>query len=402
MLLESVRLALLSVVRNKMRSFLTLLGVIIGVAAVIALLTIGGGAREKIRSEMAGLGSRLIFVFAGMPTDPSMPAVATARALTNTHLLSLEKTIGPYGIVAGHAETRLRVSYGARGLSGQILGVSHAYFGLRDWSLKRGRLPTAVELASNASICVVGSKVSEALFGVENPIGARIRLGSSHCRIVGELSARGASFSGDQDTIVMMPLGLFQTRISGKNDVEQILINAPSEASIPPLKAKVAEEMRRLRRIAPGRNDDFQVEDMAEYMRQASSIIGNVTAILGAIAAISLLVGGIGIMNIMLVSVTERTREIGIRMAIGARQRDILVQFLTEASVLSLLGGVIGIGIGLGIAWVVTALMNVDFVPSLAAITAIATVSMLIGIVFGFFPALRGARLDPIDALRHE
>ncbi len=200
----------------------------------------------------------------------------------------------------------------------------------------------------------------------------------------------------------MMPLGLFQTRISGKNDVEQILINAPSEASIPTLKAKVAEEMRRLRRIAPGRNDDFQVEDMAEYMRQASSIIGNVTAILGAIAAISLLVGGIGIMNIMLVSVTERTREIGIRMAIGARQRDILVQFLTEASVLSLLGGVIGIGIGLGIAWVVTALMNVDFVPSLAAITAIATVSMLIGIVFGFFPALRGARLDPIDALRHE
>ncbi|MFC5585696.1 ABC transporter permease [Nitratireductor kimnyeongensis] len=402
MLLESVHLALLSIARNKMRSLLTLLGVIIGVAAVISLLTIGGGARERIRSEMAGLGSRLIFVFAGVPPDPSVPAGVKARALTNMHLINLERSVSEYAIVAGYAETPLRISYGARGLPGRLLGVSRAYFALREWPLRRGRLPTPLELASNASICVVGSKVSEALFGIENPVGARIRLGPSHCRVVGELSDRGASFSGDQDTIVMMPLGLFQTRISGKNEVDQILINAPNEASIPGLKTKVAEEMRPLRRIVPGQNDDFQVEDMAEYMRQASSIIGNVTAILGAIAAISLLVGGIGIMNIMLVSVTERTREIGIRMAIGARQRDILVQFLTEASVLSLLGGLIGIGTGLAIAWAVTAFMNVDFVPSLAAIAAIAAVSMLIGIVFGFFPALRGARLDPIEALRHE
>ncbi|WP_292896330.1 ABC transporter permease [Nitratireductor sp.] len=402
MLLESVHLALLSIARNKMRSLLTLLGVIIGVAAVIALLTIGGGAREKIRAEMAGFGSRLIFVFAGMPPDPSAPAMARARALTNTHLINMEKAISRYATVAANAETRLRVSYGARGLSAQLRGVSKSYFALRDWPLTRGRLPTAPELASNASICVVGSRVSEALFGMENPVGARIRIGQTHCRVIGQLSDRGASFSGDQDILVMMPLGLFQTRISGKNEIEQILINAPSEASIPLLKTKVREEMRRLRRIAPGRSDDFQVEDMAEYMRQASSIIGNVTAILGAIAAISLLVGGIGIMNIMLVSVTERTREIGIRMAIGARQRDILLQFLTEASVLSLLGGLIGIGFGLAIAWAGTTLMNVDFVPSLAAIAAIAAVSAIIGIVFGFFPALRGARLDPIEALRHE
>ena len=402
MFLESVRLALRSIARNKMRSLLTLLGVIIGVAAVIALLTIGGGAREQIRAEMAGQGSRLIFVFAGMVRDPASPAEIEVQPLTNENLMNLDKSIGQHATIAAQAETRLRVSYGARGLSAQIRGVSESYFTLREWTLKRGRLLSPLEVASHAGTCVIGSKVAKALFGTENPIGARIRIGRPHCRVVGELAPRGASFAGEQDTLALIPLGLFQTRISGRNELAQILINAPSEAAVAPLKVRVAEEMRRLRRIAPGRNDDFQVDDMAEYMRQAGSIIGNVTAILGAIAAISLLVGGIGIMNIMLVSVTERTREIGIRMAIGARQRDILVQFLTEASVLSLIGGLLGIGLGLAIAWVVTTFMNVSFVPSLTAISAIAAVSVMIGIVFGFFPALRGARLDPIDALRHE
>ncbi len=402
MLMQSILLALRSIARNKLRSLLTLLGVIIGVAAVIALLTIGGGAREHINAGMANMGSRLIFVFAGERPDPSAPVINDAKPLTNAHFNGLEKAIGSQVIVAAVATTSMRASFGARSVSAQVTGASENHFLQREWKLGRGRLFSPVEAESSASVCVIGSQVSKALFGQESALSARIRIGPAHCRVVGELSARGSSFSGQQDMQVYVPLGLFQTRLSGKTEINEILINAPNQAAIEPLKAQITQEMRNLRRIGPGRNDDFQVDDMAEYIEQTNALVGSITAFLSAIAAISLLVGGIGIMNIMLVSVTERTREIGIRMAIGARQRDILVQFLTEASVLSLLGGLTGIALGLAIAWGVTTLMGVHFAPGLADIAAITAISIAIGIVFGFFPALRGARLDPIEALRHE
>ncbi|WP_367718626.1 ABC transporter permease [Nitratireductor sp. GISD-1A_MAKvit] len=400
--LQSAHIALLSIARNKMRSLLTLLGVIIGVAAVIALLTIGNGAKEKIRAEMAHMGGQIIFVFAGALPDPSRVQAGPPAPLLNQHFRSLQKALHVDATVAAEATGQKRASYGSRGLVATVTGVSGSYFNMRDWSLRRGRLPSFEELENGVANCVIGSAVAQRIFAHENPIGARIRVGPVGCTIVGELTAKGASFTGSLDTVVLVPLRLFQTRLSGNTQIDQILVKAPGHIDTATLKDRMKNTLRQLRRIAHDRADDFQIEDMAELIRQTSGVIANVTAFLSAIAGISLLVGGIGIMNIMLVSVTERTREIGIRMAIGARQRDILLQFLTEASVLTLLGGLIGIALGLAIAWGVTTLMEVAFVPGFGSIAMITAISIAIGVLFGLFPALRGARLDPIEALRHE
>ena len=401
MFLQSVHLALRTIARNKLRSVLTLLGVIIGVAAVVALVTIGRGARERIRSELAGMGTHLIFVFAGMVPDPSSPSVVEAQPLTNEQFNGLAKILGARTTVAALAASRLRVSHGGRSISAPVTGVNQSYFALREWTLERGRLLSPLETASNASVCVIGSKVAKSLFGQENAIGARIRVGQIHCRVVGELAARGATFSGGQDTLVLLPLGLFQTRLSGKAYVDQILIGLHGDASIAPTKLRVMEEMRRLRRIGPARNDDFQVDDMTEYMHRASSVIDNVTALLSSIAAISLLVGGIGIMNIMLVSVSERTREIGIRMATGARAWNILQQFLTEAWLVSAIGGLIGVVIGIAATRIIGSLgtpIHMTLLPmALAFSCAFAT-----GLLFGFLTARKAAHLDPVHALASE
>ena len=258
-------------------------------------------------------------------------------------------------------------------------------------------------MRGGANVCVIGQTVRSSFFGAGDPADAAIRVGRMSCRVIGVLDAKGTSgFGQDQDNVVLMPLNTFQRRIAGNRDIGQILVAVADGVSTTEMVAQVENVLRDTRRIAPDQEANFDVRDMTQIADALASTTTVMTGMLGALAGVSLLVGGIGIMNIMLVSVTERTREIGIRLAIGAHERDILVQFLVEATVLSLLGGLIGIAIGLSLAGVATMALAIPFAPSLSVIALAVGFSALIGMVFGFFPALRGARLDPIDALRHE
>ncbi|MCR4268045.1 ABC transporter permease [Nitratireductor sp. ZSWI3] len=402
MLAQSFLLAFRSVARNKLRSFLTLLGMIIGVAAVNAMLTIGGGAREQVRSQISALGSDLLVVWAGYRNDRGVYTPEKVPPLRIEHALHLKRRLGGAATVAALASKAGRAAFGPNSVEVTLNGVTEDYMRLRNWSIAAGRELTPTEVNSGAGVCIIGETVQKTLFGTESALGARIRLGALACTVVGLLREKGSSFRGREDDAVFLPLETFQTRIAGNRKVESILVSAGAAAQAVRVKARAEEALRESRRIAPDGRDDFVVDDMAELLAFASETIGMFTAFLGAIAGISLLVGGIGIMNVMLVSVAERTREIGIRMAIGARKADILLQFLVEALVLALLGGVVGIGFGLLVAWAAAPLIDIPFAPRLASILFVAGLSMLIGIAFGFFPALRGSRLDPIEALRHE
>jgi putative ABC transport system permease protein len=402
MLLETIRLALRSVRRNALRSFLTLLGIVIGVAAVIAMITIGSGTTEKVKQDIGKLGSNLLTVQALRPMRGG-DTNFTPRSLNAGDLEGLLEGLDNARAISAVAQRNVRVVYGSVNLSAQVTGTDSDFFVARDWNASRGRLFTDSEIRGGANVCLVGQTVRNTFFGAGDPSGEAIRVGRMSCRIIGVLDEKGTSgFGQDQDNVVMMPLTTFQRRISGDRDISQILVAVNDGISTTQMVGEVQNILRQTRRIAPDQDDNFDVRDMTQIADAMTSTTTVMTGMLGALAGVSLLVGGIGIMNIMLVSVTERTREIGIRLAIGAHERHILVQFLVEATVLSLLGGLIGVVLGLSLAGAATLALSIPFVPSLSVIALAVGFSAMIGLVFGFFPALRGARLDPIDALRHE
>ncbi len=402
MFLETVRLSLRSVTRNPLRSFLTLLGIVIGVAAVIAMITIGSGTTAKVQEDIARLGSNLLVVNASRPTRGGGNSF-TPRRLDAADVEALSLGLSGVTAVSATAQRQQRIVYGAQNMTVEVTGTDTEYLVARDWDVAIGRSFMESEVRSGGSVCVIGQTVRQEFFGSGDAIDQTIRVNRMNCRVIGVLDAKGtAGFGQDQDAVVLMPLSTFQRRIAGNRDVGSIYISAQDGVETQGVAEEIGAIMRQTRRIAPDQEDNFAVRDMTQIADAVTSTTTVMTGMLGALAGVSLLVGGIGIMNIMLVSVTERTREIGVRLAIGAHERDILLQFLVEATVLSALGGVFGVIIGLSLAGLASSLLAIPFVPSVSVIALSVGFSALIGMVFGFFPAMRGARLDPIDALRHE
>jgi putative ABC transport system permease protein len=402
MLLETMRLALRSVRRNALRSILTLLGIVIGVAAVIAMLTIGAGTTAKVKADIAKLGSNLLVVRPGAPAGPGQQS-GSSKSFSTKDVAGLAREIPNAKAIAAASQKGVKVVYGTESLSAQIIGTDIGYFNARDLGVTQGREFSDSEVRGGASVCLIGETVRRQFFGAGDPLTSYVRIGRTNCNVIGLLETKGFSqFGQDQDNVVLMPLTEFQRRVSGFNDIDTIYVSAKEGESTADMQSLVEDILRDTRRITPGKEDDFSVRDLTQIATAMASTTATMTGMLGAVAGISLLVGGIGIMNIMLVSVTERTREIGIRLAIGAQERDILTQFLVEATVLSLIGGLLGIGLGLGLALLASSTMSIPFDPSPSVIAFAVAFSAMIGMVFGFFPALRGARLDPIDALRHE
>ncbi len=402
MFFETVRLALSSIRRNTLRSFLTLLGIVIGVAAVIAMITIGSGTTEKVQADISKLGSNLLTVRSGQPPTPGSAPVR-ARDFTMKQFSTLAANLTGAKAVSAASQKIVRIVYGTESLSASVTGTDAEFFTVRDWEVTAGRIFTEQETRGGTPVCVIGETVRKQFFGAGDPLGATIRVSKVNCPVIGLLESKGTSgFGQDQDNVVMIPISAFQRRIAGNNDVQTIYISASDDVATTELQTRIENIMRDIRKIGSDQDDDFNVRDQTQIANAMSSTMSTMTGMLSAVAGVSLLVGGIGIMNIMLVSVTERTREIGIRLAIGAQEHHILMQFVVEATVLALLGGIFGILLGLGLAGLASSLFAIPFNPSYSTIALAAGFSALIGLVFGFFPALRGARLDPIEALRHE
>ena len=402
MLFESFKLALQSVLRNKLRSFLTLLGIVIGVAAVIAMVTIGSGTSSKVQADLAKLGSNMLIARPGGNTFGPQ-AGPDIRNFDERTVTLLRNNLTGVRALAPTSQRTMTAIAGALNMETPVTGTDSAYLEALEWTLAGGRAFADGEARSGASVCVIGQTVATTLFGPADPIGEQLRINNFACQIIGLLEAKGLSaFGTDQDSTVLIPLRTFHRRIAGNTRISSINISVAERADIPRVQADAEDILREIRRVGPGETDNFTVRDMTQLASTLASTSTIMTGLLGSIAAVSLLVGGIGIMNIMLVSVTERTREIGIRLAIGALERQVLSQFLVEAIVLALLGGIIGIVLGLSLAGLAAYMMAIPFTASANIVLLAFAFSGAIGIVFGFFPARRAARLDPIAALRHE
>ncbi len=401
MLLEAIRLALRSIRRNAMRSFLTVLGIVIGVGAVIAMVTIGNGTTAKVTAEMARLGSNMLFVSPGQ-WGPGR-ASSDAKALTIRDVEAIRQELRGVKAVAPTAQKSQTVVRGAESRVTTVTGTDNAYLVTQDWALQSGRPFFESEVRGGRAVCIIGQTVRDKLFGLEDAIGHALRLGNVSCEVIGVLVAKGqSSFGTDQDDTVLMPLRAFHRRLAGNTEIRRIMVSAADGTDTAKVQGDLEWLLRERRGIGPGKEDDFTVRDMTQIAQAQAGTTAMLTGLLAAVAAVSLLVGGIGIMNIMLVSVTERTREIGIRLAIGALERQVLSQFLVEAVVLSLLGGLVGIVLGLGLAGIATRALEVPFVVDPVIVLVAFLFSAIVGVVFGYFPARRAARLDPIEALRHE
>jgi putative ABC transport system permease protein len=402
MFAPTLMLAFSALLRNKMRSLLTMLGIVIGVAAVVMMQAMGQGATAYVGEAISGLGSNMLIVIPGnvrgmqhstlgVPLFTAGDLEAVRRQAHDVALLS----------AAGSRTTRIVVASYNRTVN--TSGVTPEYFSIRGWGTASGRLLNQADERQAATVCVIGQTVAEALFPGQSPLGQQLRARQLSCRVVGVMEPKGASaFGMDQDDVVFMPYSTFARRIVGSERVQVFVASAKAPDRIEDAKRQIAEILRRRRHIPAGEDDNFAIRDPRELQALLQSVTGVLTTLLAGVAAVSLVVGGIGIMNIMLVSVTERTREIGVRLAVGARGIDILTQFLIEATALSGLGGVAGIGLGLLSALGVARAIGVPFVlPGIATPIAFA-ISVMVGVVFGVFPARKAARLSPLAALRYE
>ena len=400
MIWEAVRLALRSILRNKLRSFLTILGVVIGVAAVIAMVTVGQGSQQQVAASVSSLGSDVLSLRPdrGGPGGHNTPTRRfTLRDSDALMLLPVARGVAPL------ANASVTAIAGNSNVSSSVTGSNEHYLAVANWTMSEGRNMTEAEARGGAPVCILGQTVRNNLFGGVDPLGQQIRIRSVSCQVIGVLQPKGASaFGQDQDDTIIVPIRLLQRRLAGSDQVNQIQIALAEGVSTEDGIRQVQDLMRERRRIGFDQNDDFSVSDMAEIASMLSSINSVLSGMLTSVAAVSLLVGGIGIMNIMLVSVTERTREIGIRLAIGATSRQVLTQFLVEAVVLSLIGGMIGVLLGLGLAFGASRFAAIPFVPDPLVIALAFVFSAMVGVVFGWFPARRAARMDPIEALRHQ
>ena len=401
--LETLRLAFIAIIRNKLRSFLTVLGVVIGVAAVIAMLTIGQGSSAQVSADVESLGTSVLSV---RPGKRAMGPPGGARDNAPAFGLRDVEAIEALPVVANVAPVKSSSQVAVAGnsnVSTSVTGTSAGYLAVTNRALARGRIFSASEEQAGSAVCVLGETVRQALFGNTDPTGQMIRLKSVSCEVIGLLAAKGAgSFGQDQDDLILMPIRAVQRRLEGKSDVASIQIALRKSVSSEKGISAITNLLRDRRHIALTAADNFSITDMKEIASMLSGINTVLAGLLSSVAAVSLLVGGIGIMNIMLVSVTERTREIGIRMAVGAESRQVLTQFLVEAVVLSVLGGVIGIVTGLGLALAGTRIMAIPFTPDPQIVVLAFVFSAVVGVIFGYFPARRAARMDPIEALRHQ
>ena len=395
-------LALREIRRNVMRSFLTVLGIVIGVASVITMVTLGNGATQEVTSQIASMGSNLLMISPGKRMGPGQQGAAPPFKVEDAE--AIEREISSVAAVVPVSSQSTTAIYGHENWSTAVTGTNSAFLTLRNRKLEEGRSFTDSESHSGAAVCIIGQTVREKLFGSLDPIGSRIRLGALSFQIIGLLEAKGQNSMGqDQDDTVLLPLRTFQRRISGNQDVSLIQVSVQDGLSTEKAQRDIRRLMRDRRHLSAGEEDNFHVMDTKEISTMLTSTTTLLTGLLGAVAAVSLLVGGIGIMNIMLVSVTERTREIGVRLAIGAMEREVLLQFLVEAVVLSSSGGLFGIILGLAAsAGLGSTVLRVPFVLNTSIVVIAFLFSAAVGVVFGYFPALKAARLDPIDALRHE
>ncbi len=400
MLWITLLLALRAIRRNLMRSILTILGIVIGVAAVITMVTLGKGATRSVSDQISSMGSNLLMV---MPGQRFGPGAEPAPSFRSADVDAIRNQISGARLVAPVVTRSATAVYQANNWSTSVTGSTNDYFEAASWDIAAGRDFSEAEERSGKAVCVIGDTVREKLFGKQNPVGSEIRIKQFSCDVIGLLRAKGQSAMGqDQDDVVLMPLRTVQRRLSGSQDISRLTISVKDSSSIDAVKQQITLLLRERRNIAENEDDNFRVMDTRQIAETLTSTTKILTMLLGAVAAVSLLVGGIGIMNIMLVSVTERTREIGIRLAIGALEREVLLQFLIEAVVLSSLGGVVGIALATVASMILANAMNVPYLFD-AGINLLSFVfSAAIGVIFGYFPARRAASLNPIDALRHE
>jgi ABC-type lipoprotein export system ATPase subunit/ABC-type antimicrobial peptide transport system permease subunit len=404
---EAIRLALQAISRNALRSFLTALGVVIGVAAVIAMVTVGEGSTEQVRNDVRKLGANLLLVRPGQDRRGPGGAGSAAAPLGIRDVDAIEAQVAAVAVAAPISSRQMTVIFGGAIHSTAVMGADSRYMIASDWPIGAGRQFYGSELRSGTAACILGAKVASEPFGAGYPIDAVVRIKTMSCRVIGVLNAKGAStFGSDRDDRVLIPLRAFQRRISGNQDVAMIYAAVRQGQSTDRAKAEIERPMRERRRIGPGEDDDFNVFDMKQITGVLTGVTSVLTNMLSAVAAVSLPVGGIGIMNIMLVSVTGRTREIGIRLAIGATERQVMMQFLIEAITLSLIGGLIGIALGLPWGWPWGRRgrwrWRCRSRPGSGSSRRRSGSRPPWGVAFGCFPARRAARMDPIEALRHQ
>ena len=402
MIWNALLLALREIRRNLMRSFLTILGIVIGVSAVITMVTLGNGATRAVSDQIASLGSNLLIIRPGQHLGPGRDS-AGAAAFKVADVEALKTQVSGLAAVVPVTNKSVTLVAMARNWSTGVTGTTRDWFATGKWQIASGRIFNEAEERAGAAACVIGETVRRELFGSQDPLGQQIRVKQFSCEVIGLLASKGQSTMGnDQDDLLVMPLRTVQRRLTGSIDVASLMISVRDDASMDIAKDQVSWLMRERRHIGAGDNDDFSVMDTRQIAETLSGTTKVMTGLLGAVAAVSLLVGGIGIMNIMLVSVTERTREIGIRLAIGALEREVLLQFLIEAVALASLGGIVGIVLATLASIGGAALMHVPYLFNPAINLLSFGFSAAIGVVFGYVPARRAARLDPIEALRHE
>lgn len=406
MLFSVFMLALRSVRRNMLRSFLTILGIVIGVSAVITMVTLGNGATQAIQTQITSLGTNLLMVMPGQRTPGGGGGGGGGVPhFTEADAVAIATQIGGVAAVAPQGRASVTVVANGRNWVTSVTGSTNAWFDTGNWKLASGRLFAEDEQGAGAAVCIVGETVRREVFGGavgQTGLGELLRVKQFSCTVIGVLASKGQGGMGDQDDTVVVPLYTLQRRVTGSRRVDMLMVSMEEGSDSGPLKASLTQLMRERRKIAPGDDDNFNIFDTQQLAETLSSTMGVLTSLLGAVAAVSLLVGGIGIMNIMLVSVTERTHEIGLRLAVGALEREVLLQFLIEAVVLSALGGVVGIAIATVASYVLSGFMGVpySFDPFINVLSLLFSAG--IGVVFGYFPARRAAHMDPIEALRHE
>ena len=404
-LVAIIRIAMRALARNKLRSILTMLGIIIGVGAVIAMVSVGQGAQQQAQQQIAAMGSNMLFVQSGTVNRGGMRmGWGATKTLIYEDMVAILRECQSVKAAAPGSQATAQVVFGNDNWATTINGTEPQYFDIRSWPMAEGSSFSQDDVSMAANVAVIGETVRKNLFGATDPIGETVRINNLPFKVVGLLTPKGtsAAMGQDQDDIILVPITTLQKKITGQDWLRWIMVSAVSKDASYTAQQQITSLLRDRHRIRSGQDDDFFVRNLADMADLADQNARLFTILLGSIASISLLVGGIGIMNIMLVSVTERTREIGIRMAIGATEGDVQQQFLIEAVVLSIAGGAIGILSGMGASYLITQTLGWPVLVSPTAIVAAVLFSMAVGVFFGFYPARKAARLDPIEALRYE
>jgi putative ABC transport system permease protein len=403
-LVQILRIAMRALARNKLRSALTMLGIIIGVAAVIAMVSVGQGAQQQAQDQIAAMGSNVLFIGSGAVSRGGMSmGWGATKSLVYDDMTAILHECPAIAAAAPGTTATAQVVYGNDNWNTRITGTEPQFFDIKVWNFQEGGPFLQADVESANNVAVIGETVRKNLFGATDPLGQTIRVNNLPFKVVGVLDLKGTSPMGDdQDDTIVLPVTTVQKKMNGQTWLRWIMVSAVSREASYAAQKQISAVLRDRHRIRAGQDDDFFVRNLADFAQLADEQSRLFTILLASIASISLVVGGIGIMNIMLVSVTERTREIGIRMAIGATEGDVQQQFLIEAIVLSLIGGAVGIALGLGASSTIANTLGWPVLVSSKAIVIAAVFSAAIGIFFGFYPARKAARLDPIDALRYE